>query len=364
MTRVLRRIGAVAVVESLQLLYDPATLALIFLLPVFQILLYGYAIHFEPRDVPVAVASSDADLSRSATEAIRADSLFHQIGPIGAPGSARRAVLARDAQVAVELSRDLRSGAAQVAITADASDPAEVRPAVAVLLAGVWRRIAETASTSTGQTPAVKVDWLYDPQDHGAWRIAPGLIGVIVMITMLFLGALTLVRERERGSWETLLATPVRPAEALAGKLSPYLLIGLAQTLAMLGLIHLMFQVPTPPATWALLGASLVFASAYLLLGFAISAIVQTQLQAVQASVFIYLPSLLLSGFMFPFDGMPRWAQRVGEVFPLTHYIRATRDILLRGDPPASVIAHMAPMLVFAVTAFVAAILLYRRRLD
>jgi len=362
MSRILRRIGAVAAVESLQLLYDPATLVLIFLLPVFQVLLYGYAIHFDPRDVPIAVASSDADLSKSATQTVQADALFHQLGPIGAPGSARAAVLARNARVGVELSRDARTGAAQVEITADASDPAEVRPAVAALEVGVWRRIAQTAAT--GQDPSVRIQWLHDPEGRGAWRIAPGLIGVIVMITMLFLGALTLVRERERGSWETLLATPVRPAEALAGKLSPYLLIGLIQTLAMLGLIHLMFQVPTPPATWALLASTLVFASAYLLLGFAISAIVQTQLQAVQASVFIYLPSLLLSGFMFPFDGMPRWAQVIGEAFPLTHYIRATRDILIRGDPPSSALAHAGPMLVFAVIAFAAAILLYRRRLD
>ena len=132
----------------------------------------------------------------------------------------------------------------------------------------------------------------------------------------------------------------------------------------MLGLIHWLFAVPTPPATWALMAATVVFDGAYLLLGFAISAIVQTQLQAVQASVFIYLPSLLLSGFMFPFDGMPRWAQVIGEAFPLTHYIRATREVLLRGDPASSVLAHTWPMLVFAAIAFGAAVALYRRRLD
>jgi ABC-2 type transport system permease protein len=230
------------------------------------------------------------------------------------------------------------------------------------LEAGVWRRIAETASV--GQKPSVSIVWLHDPKDHPAWRIAPGLVGVIVMITMLFLGALTLVRERERGSWETLLATPVRPAEALVGKLSPYLVIGVVQTGAMLALIHWLFQVPLPSGAWALMALTVVFDSAYLVLGFAISAIVQTQLQAVQAAVFVYLPSLLLSGFLFPFDGMPRWAQWIGEAFPLTHYIRATRELLLRGDPPASAWGHAAPMLVFAAIAFAAAILLYRRRLD
>ena len=362
MKRAFRRIGAVAAVETLQLVYDPATLVLIFFLPVFQILLYGYAINFQPRDVLVAVASSDADLSQSATQAIHDNPLFKRVGPIGAPGSADAAVKARKAQVGVELNRNPHTGAIDVEIMADASDPAEVRPAVAALEVGIWRKAAQDASM--GQTSKVKLDWLYDPKGNGAWEIAPGLIGVIVMITMLFLGALSLVRERERGSWETLLATPVKPAEALVGKLTPYLAIGMLQTLGMLGLVHWLFDVPLPPATWALIAATVVFASAYLVLGFAFSAIVQTQIQAVQVSVFTYLPSLLLSGFMFPFDGMPRWAQVVGEGFPLTHYIRATRDILLRGDPPASVLAHMTPMLVFAVAAFAAAIVCYRRRLD
>jgi ABC-2 type transport system permease protein len=363
MSAFFRRVCAVAGVETLQLLYDPATLVLIFLLPVFQILLYGYAIHFEPRDVTIAIASSDVDLSQKAEDAIGHERLFRQVGRIGAPGSAVRALAAGDVQVAVELARDQRTGAAAVAVTADGSDPAEVRPAVGALEAGVWRRIAETATM--GQKPTVSVTWLDDPKDHPAWRIAPGLVGVIVMITMLFLGALTLVRERERGSWETLLATPVRPAEALVGKLSPYLVIGVAQTAAMLGLIHALFQVPLPASgAWALMGLTLLFDSAYLLLGFAISAIVQTQLQAVQAAVFVYLPSLLLSGFMFPFDGMPAWAQAIGEAFPLTHYIRATQGLLLRGDPPASAWAHAGPMLVFSGVAFVAAIVLYRRRLD
>jgi ABC-2 type transport system permease protein len=357
-----RRIGAVARVETLQLVYDPATLVLIFFLPIFQILLYGYAINFEPRDVLIAVASSDADLSQSASQSIHDSGLFKRVGPIGPPGSANQAVKSRQAQVGVELARNPHTGGVDVEIMADASDPAEVRPAVAALEVGVWRRAATDASL--GQTPSVKLNWLYDPKGNGAWEIAPGLIGVIVMITMLFLGALSLVRERERGSWETLLATPVRPTEALIGKLTPYLAIGMLQTLGMLALVHLLFGVPLPPATWALIAATVLFASAYLVLGFAFSAIVQTQIQAVQVSVFTYLPSLLLSGFMFPFDGMPRWAQVVGECFPLTHYIRATRDILLRGDPPSAVLTHMTPMLVFAILAFAAAIVCYRRRLD
>jgi ABC-2 type transport system permease protein len=187
---------------------------------------------------------------------------------------------------------------------------------------------------------------------------------VIVMVTMLFLGALTLVRERERGSWETLLATPVEPAEALVGKLAPYVVIGLIQTIGLLALVHRLFGVPLPLAAWALLAATPLFVASYLVLGFAFSALAHTQIQAVQAAAFCYLPSILLSGFMFPFDGMPRWAQIVGEVMPLTHYIRATRDILLRGEAPASVWGDMAPVLIFTGLASAAALVCYRRRLD
>ena len=358
----IKRCLAVARVESLQLLADRAALFLIFVLPIFQILLYGYGISLDPRNVPLAIATDEPRLVAPAMDAIRGDPSVILIGGVGAGGTAEKAVRDGRAMIGVEVGRDPTTHGVLVRIIADAGDPAEVKPVIAALGAGIWKQVAQIYAED--QTPAVNLVWLHDPGGRSSWVIAPGLVGVIVMITMLFLGALTLVRERERGSWETLLATPVRPAEALIGKLSPYLLIGLVQTLAMLGLIHVMFGVPTPPATWALAGSTLVFASAYLLLGFAISAVVQTQLQAVQASVFIYLPSLLLSGFMFPFDGMPRWAQMIGEAFPLTHYIRATRDILLRGDPAASVLAHTAPMAVFSAIAFVAAILLYRRRLD
>jgi ABC-2 type transport system permease protein len=184
------------------------------------------------------------------------------------------------------------------------------------------------------------------------------------MITMMFLGALTLVRERERGSWESLLATPVEPAEALAGKLAPYLVIGVGQTVCLLAVVHWLFAVPLPLDAWALVAATPLFAGAYLVLGFAYSALAQTQIQAVQASGFSYLPSILLSGFMFPFDGMPRWAQVLGEAVPLTHYIRATRDVLLRGQGPAVVFWHMLPVAAFTAVAFVVAVLCYRRRLD
>ncbi len=358
----LKRIGAVARVESLQLVRDRASLVLIFLLPIFQILLYGYAINLEPRHVVLALATDEPRLIDQAMDAIKATPILTLLKPVGPAGSAEQAVKDGRAQIGVEVGRDPETRAVAVRIIADAGDPAEVRPAVGVLQMGLWRTVAEVYAQD--QTPTVSTEWLRNPKDETAWTVAPGLIGMIVMVTMLFLGSLTLVRERERGSWETLLATPVRPAEALVGKLAPYLAIGLMQTVMLLGIIHVLFHVPLPPATLALLVVTPVFVGAYLILGFAISAVAHTQIQSVQAAVFCYLPSLMLSGFMFPFNGMPSWAQWVGNALPLTHYIRATRDVLLRGAPAGAIWPEMAPIAAFGAVAALVAVACYRRRLD
>jgi ABC-2 type transport system permease protein len=358
----LNRIGAVARVEALQLLRDRASLVLIFLLPIFQILLYGYAINLEPKHVVMAIATDEPRLTNQMMDAIAATPVLTLRRPVGPAGTAEQAVKDGKAQIGVEVGRDPETRAVAVRIIADSGDPAEVRPAVAVLQIGLWRKVAEVYAQD--QTPVVSTEWLRNPKDENAWMVAPGLIGMIVMVTMLFLGSLTLVRERERGSWETLLATPVRPSEALLGKLAPYLVIGLMQTVMLLGVIHILFHVPLPPATLALIAATPLFVGAYLILGFAISAVAHTQIQSVQAAVFCYLPSLMLSGFMFPFNGMPKWAQIVGNALPLTHYIRATRDVLLRGGSAASILPEMAPVAAFGAVAAVVAIACYRRRLD
>ena len=358
----LNRIGAVARVETLQVVRDRASLVLIFLLPVFQILLYGYAISLEPRHVSLALGTDEPRLVAQAMDAINETPVLTLLKPVGPAGSAEKAVKDGKAQVGVEVGRDPDTRAVSVRIIADSGDPAEVRPALGVLQIGLWKQVA--ALYAQDQTPVVTTTWLRDPKGQNAWMIAPGLIGMIVMVTMLFLGAMSLVREREQGSWETLLATPVRPAEALLGKLSPYLVIGVVQTTLLLIIIHVLFQVPLPPATVALVAVTPLFVGAYLILGFAVSAVAHTQIQAVQVAVFCYLPSLMLSGFMFPFNGMPRWAQTVGEALPLTHYIRATRDILIRGAPATALVPEMAPVAAFAAVAAVVAIACYRRRLD
>jgi ABC-2 type transport system permease protein len=184
------------------------------------------------------------------------------------------------------------------------------------------------------------------------------------MITMLMLGALTLVREREQGSWEGLLATPITAVDALLGKLTPYIVVAMAQAAVVIALARLLFDVPMLGNVTALVVASAVFALAHLTLGFALSALAQSQIQAIQAAVFFYLPSMLLSGFMFPFEGMPGWAQSLGNALPLTHFVRSARGVLLKGYGAREVIAEMWPVAVFAVGAAFVAVAAFRRQLN
>src|SRR5258708_36335712 len=250
------------------------------------------------------------------------------------------------ALVGIELPRqdnsdgDILSG--QPRIIVDAVDPSAVRPALAALENAYWQQIAELYAI--GPVPSVNVEWLYNPDGRTSWTIVPGLVGVIVMISMLMLGALTLVRERERGSWETLLATPVGALDALVGKLSPYVVIGTAQGLVVVGIARMLFDLPARGGVWALLAVAPVYAAANLILGFAISALAESQMQAMQGAVFFHLPSMLLSGFMFPFQGMPGWARAIGEALPLTHFVRAAPGVLLKGDRAALLLAELWPV--------------------
>jgi ABC-2 type transport system permease protein len=184
------------------------------------------------------------------------------------------------------------------------------------------------------------------------------------MISMLMLGALTLVRERERGSWEALLVCPVTALEVLIGKLSPYVVIGVAQAAVVIGVARLLFALPMTGDFWALLLAVPVYAAAHLMLGFAFPALAESQLQAMQGAVFFYLPSMLLSGFMFPFQDMPGWARIIGEALPLTHFVRAARGVLLKGEGAALVASEMAPVALFALVAAGVALTAYRQRID
>jgi ABC-2 type transport system permease protein len=365
--RRLRRMMAIARIETLRLTRDRVAISLIALVPAVQIVLFGYAVNLDPKDVPIAIAGSDGTSVERATRIVEETGYFRIVGNDLPSGAAERMVVAGQALVGVELppppdKEEVGRPPVRARVVVDATDPGAVRPALAALETAYWQKRATTFSLD--DRPSVDVDWLYNPQRRTAWTIVPGLVGVIVMISMLMLGALTLVRERERGSWESLLATPVDALDALVGKLSPYIVIGTVQGVVAVGLAQLLFDLPARGGIWALLAAAPVYATANLILGFAFSALAESQMQAMQGAVFFYLPSMLLSGFMFPFQGMPGWARGIGEVLPLTHFVRAARGVLLKGQDTALVAQEMWPVALFGLAAAALALAAYRRRID
>jgi len=359
------RMLAVARIETLHIIRDRTSISLVVGVPVIQILLFGYAINLDPKEVPLAIAEERGDAGDRLHRVIEETHHFAIVADRLGPGAAERMVAEGRALVGIELptldyfAPDGVSEAPRVIV--DASDPAAVRPALAGFQESYWRNVGREFLVPL---PTVEVRWLYNPEGRTAWTIVPGLVGVITMISMLMLGALTLVGERERGSWEGLLATPVKALDALVGKLSPYLVIGTIQASIVLVVARVLFQLPATGDLWALLLAVPLYSAAHLVLGFAFSALAESQLQALQAAVFFYLPSILLSGFMFPFQGMPRWARGIGESLPLTHMVRATRGVLLKGEGAAGVAAEMVPVVTFATIAAGVALFAYRRRID
>src|SRR5216683_2393731 len=362
----LRRMLAVAHVEVLHLVWDPTTVSLILLVPAIQIVLFGYAINLDPKHVPIAIAGDYDRKAEKVRATIERTGYFMIVADGLQRGGAARMVAEGKALVGIELpprdnsDGDILSGEPKIIV--DALDPSAVRPALAALENAYWRQIAELYAISP--VPSPDVEWLYNPEGRTSWTIVPGLAGVVVMISMLMLGALTLVRERERGSWETLLATPVDAFDALIGKLSPYVIIGAAQGAVVIGVAGLLFNLPATGDLWALLIAVPLYSAAHLILGFAFSAFAESQLQAIQGAVFFYLPSMLLSGFMFPFLGMPAWARSIGEMLPLTHFVRATRGVLLKGGGVSLVAREMAPVAMFTLVAAALALAAYRSRID
>jgi ABC-2 type transport system permease protein len=364
--RRIARVLAVARVEILHLIHDRTTISLILLVPAIQIVLFGYAVNLDPRHVPIAVAGDHGGAAKQVDRVIQETGYFTLQADGLRPGAAEQMVAQGKALVGIELPprqpSDSDAPPGEPKVVVDATDPAAVRPALAALENAYWRHAAQLYAI--GPVPSVEVEWLYNPEGRTAWTIVPGLAGVIVMISMLMLGALTLVRERELGSWETLLATPVDALDALVGKLSPYVIIGTAQAAVVIYIARLLFNLPVTGNLWALLIAVPLFSAAHLILGFAFSALAESQLQAIQGAVFFYLPSMLLSGFMFPFLGMPAWARSIGETLPLTHFVRATRGVLLKGEGASLVACEMAPVAMFTLVAAALALAAYRRRID
>jgi ABC-2 type transport system permease protein len=344
--------------------------------PILQLVLFGYAINADPKALPTAVVDHDRSVfSRSLVQAIANTGYFRVVEAPGGEDEADRLLGRGDVQFAIVVppgfARELQRGERPVLlVAADATDPAATGNALAALgvLAGSALQHDLTGPLRT-LAPApgpfeVRVQRRYNPEGVTQFNIVPGLLGVILQMTMVMMTSFAVTRERERGTFENLLATPATPLEVMTGKIVPYIAVGFAQATIILGASKLLFDVPMLGSGGLLLASMTLYIAALLALGFTISTFARTQLQAMQMTFFFFLPSLLLSGFMFPFRGMPGWAQSLGEIFPLTHFLRIVRGVLLKGNGAADTWPHLWPIALFLAVVAAMALLRYRRTLD
>jgi ABC-2 type transport system permease protein len=354
--------------ESLTIRRDPVILAMILLIPKLQIALFGYAIRPLAGVAPVAIARMEKDAD--VLKLLKDSGVFRVVADGLTKEEALAKVRTREALIAIVIpsqtggeSKDESVSALadeSITIFVDDSEPARSDPALSKLESLYWREVAESSPTPPAK---VRVERLYNPRSRNDWIMTPGISGVVVMISMLMLGALAIVRERERGTWEALLSTPVNASEAIIGKAIPYLLLGFVQAVFVIGCSRALFGLPLRGDLSAFGVFLIIYIFAHLVIGLAISAAARSQLQAVQGAVLIYLPSMLLSGFLFPFASMPEWAQRLGAVFPLTYYTEVARGVMLRGASGSFTYAQTLPVAIIAAVSMLAAILVFRRRL-
>ncbi|MEM7350186.1 MAG: ABC transporter permease [Acidobacteriota bacterium] len=389
-----RRTMAVARKELRQLLRDPLTLGFVGGVPAVQLLLFGYAINQDIRHIPTGVVDhSNTSISRQLIGQLESTQTFDVALRPETENEARRLLERGAIKAAIVVPADYarayyRGRGAEILVLVDATDPIlarAVRASANGLMerhnqrlqrfevspeGGALRASAERASFGV-ESDLIRQKFLrfavlnlYNPELRTPVFVVPALLGVILTTTMILMTSLAVVRERERGSFEFLIATPVRRGELMAGKLLPYIGIGFLQILIVVVTGLLLFRVPVAGSLFDLAVAALVFIAANLTLGLVISSITTSQFQATQLSFFFFLPSVLLSGFMFPFDAMPEPAQWLGEILPLTHFIRASRGILLRGSTLFDQIGSVGAMLIFCVLGFLLATRLFTKKLD
>jgi ABC-2 type transport system permease protein len=365
----------IIVKEFIQLKRDRLTFGMIIGIPVLQLILFGYAINADPKRLPTAVLSADSSqYSRTLLSAMQTSGYFRishnaasqdEVDELLAQGRVQFAVT-----IPENFGRKLVRGERPVLLVeADASDPAAVGNAVAALnqvVLALNRDLGGPLSDLKSAAPPVdvRVHRRYNPEGVSAYNIVPGLIGTILTMTMVLMTGLAMTRERERGTFENLLSTPALPIEVMTGKIVPYILIGLIQVSLIIGCALLLFEVPMQGNALLLYFVVLLFIAANLTLGITFSSIARNQLQAMQMTFFFFLPSILLSGFMFPFRGMPEWAQWIGSLLPLTHFLLLVRGIMLKGNGFIDLIPQIWPILAFMVVVILIGLGFYKRTLD
>ena len=362
--------------EFIQLKRDRLTFGMIVGIPVIQLILFGFAINSDPKHLPTMLLDVDrSEFSRSIAAALANSSYFDFVGEVKSEEEADRALAAGRTQFIVTIpagfSRALvRGERPAVLVEADATDPTATGNAVAAL-----RQLSDLALVHDLTGPlaglAAKpgayemvVHARYNPEAVAQYNIVPGLMGVILTMTMVLMTGLAITREQERGTMENLLSTPATALEVMTGKIVPYVMIGLIQVTLVLTLARLIFNVPMIGNIGMLYLAVLLFIAANLTLGLTFSSLARNQLQAMQMTFFFFLPSILLSGFMFPFRGMPGWAQAIGEALPITHFLRIIRGVMLKGNGMAEVLPETWPIVAFMVIVMLIGLRSFRSTLD
>jgi ABC-2 type transport system permease protein len=367
-----RRSYAMVVKEFIQLKRDRVSFAMIVMIPVMQLLLFGYAINTTPRNLPTAVLlQEDSDLARSILKALENTSYFRFTREVHDVAEFDNLLLSGKVLFGVEIPRGFeravrRGDRPALLVAADATDPVAAGSALGAL--GVVVQTALEHDLHTGDPPSmpfeIRAHARYNPAGSSRLNIVPGLVGTILTMTMLIFTALSVTREIERGTMENLLSMPIKPVEVMLGKIVPYVLVGFIQASLIIGIGVLLFGVPVQGSLIMLALLSTLFITTNLSIGYTFSTIVQNQLQAMQLSMMFFLPSILLSGFMFPFAGMPVWAQYIGEGLPLTHYLRIVRAIMLKGATLGNIQYDAIALLALMLLAMTIAVTRFRRTLD
>lgn len=371
-----RRVMAILIKEFIQMRRDRLTFAMMLVIPVVQLALFGFAINSDPRHLPTLLYMEEQSaLTRSIVAGMENSTYFDIIGSVPSAEAGRKALQSGEAAFVLTVPAGFTRGVErgdrpELLLEADASDPSAASNAV-----GMFGQIVSSALSHDlkgqwaplNQEPPpvdVVVHRMYNPEGVSQYNIVPGLLGVILTMTMIMITSVAMTRETERGTMENLLAMPARPWEVMAGKILPYIGIGVVQTLIVLGAAAWVFHVPFIGDPWLLALGVALFIVANLAVGFTFSTIARSQMQAMQMTFFFFLPSILLSGFMFPFRGMPQWAQWIGQIFPLTHFLRVIRGVMLKGADFAAMWPSIWPLLLFIAVATAIAMARYRSTLD
>ncbi len=365
----LRRIGAVTGKELRQLSRDRLTFGMVVMIPLIQLLLFGFAINNVVRNIPVAVVDlSGSAAARIITEQLRVTQVIQIVDHYATPAQASEAIVAGRIRAALvfphNLAQRIVNGETVAQWLVDGSDTMVSAALMSLRAMPLHLEAGAPDKAYQATTPTFEVALFFNPERRSQVNIVPGLTAIILTMTMILFTSIALVRERERGNMELLITTPIHPLELMIGKLLPYIFVGVVQIAIILGLGRLVFDVPFQGDYASLIIVTLTFIAASLTLGLLISTVAKTQMQAMQMTIFILMPSILLSGFMFPYDAMPVAAQYISEILPATHFMRLIRGVFLRGASASQLLPDIGWLLIFTVVMLTIATRRFRKNLD